>query len=58
VPGEHLPDELRLRELPEEAVLERGVDLVGVPEAELLFAQAGAEAERFVDELAGQHRGA
>ena len=35
---EDLPDELRLGDLEEEAVLEPGVDLVGVAEAHLLLA--------------------
>ena len=51
---EDLPDELRLGDLEEEAVLEPRVDLVGVAEAHLLLAQAGAQGERLVDELAGE----
>ena len=39
---EDLADELRLRDLEEEAVLDPRVDLVGVTEAHLLFANAGA----------------
>jgi hypothetical protein len=35
---EDLPHELRLGDLEEEAVLEPGIDLVGVPEAHLLLA--------------------
>ena len=49
---EDLPDELRLRDLEEEAVLEPGVDLVRVAEPHLLLAEAGAQRERLVDELA------
>ncbi len=56
VPVEDLPDELRLGDLQQERVLEPGVDLVGVAEAHLLFAEAGAQGERLVDELARQDR--
>ena len=54
VPVEDLPDQLRLRHLEEEAVLDPGVDLEGVAEAHLLFAEAGALGERLVDELRGE----
>ena len=53
--GEDLPDELRLRELEEEAVLDPGIDLVRVAEPHLLVLHAGALRERLVDELAGEH---
>ncbi len=40
----------------EEAVLEVGIDLVGVAEADLLVGQPGAVRERLVDELRREHR--
>ena len=42
VARENLPDELGLRDFEEEAVLDAGVDLVGVPEPELFFDEACA----------------
>ena len=49
--GKDLPRGLGLRDLVEQAVLERRVDLEGVPEADLPVLEAGVERQPLVDEL-------
>ena len=53
--GEDLARELRLRDLEEKAVLEVGIDFVGVAQDRSGVGHAGAMRELFVDELRREH---